>query len=304
MDKIKIGIPRALHYYYLGNLWKNYFENINCEVIVSPPTNRDIINNGIKYANDEMCLALKIYLGHIAYLKDKCDYILVPRIDKYDVNNQTCTNFLAIYDIVNNLFNCKLLNYNIDVKNKENDFVGLVEIGQVFGLSTSQAIRAYNKALDSADKIKSKDIIINTKKLESHDLKVLLVSHPYVIYDQYFGMPIIKMLKNFNAEIIYSDKFDDKRTNSLASKISNTLYWKFSRDELGSIELVKKLVDGVIFISSFPCGPDSLANELAMRRIDLPYLNIIIDDIDALTGIETRIESFVDILNAKKQSKR
>ncbi|MCI9433933.1 MAG: hypothetical protein HFI86_01475 [Bacilli bacterium] len=304
MDKIKIGIPRALHYYYLGNLWKNYFENINCEVIVSPPTNRDIINNGIKYANDEMCLALKIYLGHIAYLKDKCDYILVPRIDKYDVNNQTCTNFLAIYDIVNNLFNCKLLNYNIDVKNKENDFVGLVEIGQVFGLSTSQAIRAYNKALDSADKIKSKDIIINTKKLESHDLKVLLVSHPYVIYDQYFGMPIIKMLKNFNVEIIYSDKFDDKRTNSLASKISNTLYWKFSRDELGSIELVKKLVDGVIFISSFPCGPDSLANELAMRRIDLPYLNIIIDDIDALTGIETRIESFVDILNAKKQSKR
>lgn len=304
MDKIKIGIPRALHYYYLGNLWKNYFENINCEVIVSPPTNRDIINNGIKYANDEMCLALKIYLGHIAYLKDKCDYILVPRIDKYDVNNQTCTNFLAIYDIVNNLFDCKILNYNIDVKNKENDFVGLVEIGQVFGLSTSQAIRAYNKALDSANKIKSKDIIINTKKLESHNLKILLVSHPYVIYDQYFGIPIIKMLKNFNVEIIYSDKFDDKRTNSLSTKISNTLYWKFSRDELGAIELVKNLIDGVIFISSFPCGPDSLANELAMRRIDLPYLNIIIDDIDALTGIETRIESFIDILDAKKQSKR
>ncbi len=304
MDKIKIGIPRALHYYYLGNLWKNYFENINCEVIVSPPTNRDIINNGIKYANDEMCLALKIYLGHVAYLKDKCDYILVPRIDQYDVNNQTCTNFLAIYDIVKNLFDCKILNYNIDVKNKENDFVGLVEIGQVFGLSTSQAIRAYNKALDTANKIKNKDIIINTKKLETHNLKVLLVSHPYVIYDQYFGIPIIKMLKKFNVDIIYSDKFDDKRTNLLSTKISNTLYWKFSRDELGSIELVKNLIDGVIFISSFPCGPDSLANELAMRRIDLPYLNIIIDDIDALTGIETRIESFIDILDAKKQSRR
>ncbi len=304
MDKIKIGIPRALHYYYLGNLWKNYFENINCEVIVSPPTNRDIINNGIKYANDEMCLALKIYLGHVAYLKDKCDYILVPRIDQYDVNNQTCTNFLAIYDIVKNLFDCKILNYNIDVKNKENDFVGLVEIGQVFGLSTSQAIRAYNKALDTANKIKNKDIIINTKKLETHNLKVLLVSHPYVIYDQYFGIPIIKMLKKFNVDIIYSDKFDDKRTNLLSTKISNTLYWKFSRDELGSIELVKNLIDGVIFISSFPCGPDSLANELAMRRIDLPYLNIIIDDIDALTGIETRIESFIDILDVKKQSRR
>lgn len=304
MDKIKIGIPRALHYYYLGNLWKNYFENIDCEVIISPPTNRDIINNGIKYANDEMCLALKIYLGHIAYLKDKCDYILVPRIDRYDVNNQTCTNFLAIYDIVNNLFNCKLLNYNVDAKNKENDFVGLVEIGQDLGVSTSEAIRAYNKALNTTDKIKNKDIIINTKKLDSPNIKVLVVSHPYVIYDQYFGIPIIKMLKNANVEIIYSDKFDTLKTNSLATKISDTLYWKFNRDELGSIELSKNSVDGVIFISSFPCGPDSLVNELAMRRIDLPYLNIIIDDIDALTGIETRIESFIDILDAKKQASR
>ncbi len=301
MDKIRIGIPRALHYYYFGNIWEKYFENINCEIVISPPTNREIINNGIKYANDEMCLALKIYLGHIAYLQDKCDYILVPRIDKYDVNNQTCTNFLAIYDIVNNLFPCKILNYNIDVARKETELVGLVEIGQVLGLSVSEAIRAYNKALDTVNKIKSNEININTNKLNGEGKKILIVSHPYVIYDQYFGVPIIKMLKKANVEIIYSDKFDNDKTNNLADKISNTLYWKFNREELGSIEFAKKNIDGIIFISSFPCGPDSLANELAMRRIDLPYLNIIIDDIDALTGIETRIESFIDIIDAKKQ---
>lgn len=302
MDKIRVGIPRALHYYYFGNLWKNYFENIDCEVIISPPTNREIINNGIKYSNDEMCLALKIYLGHIAYLQDKCDYILVPRIDKYDINNQTCTNFLAIYDIVNNLFSCKILNYNIDVKRKETELVGLVEIGQVLGLSVSEAIRSYNKAIESATKIKNDEISLNIQKLESEAKKILIVSHPYVIYDQYFGLPIIKMLKKLNVEIIYSDKFDTEITNNLSNKISNTLYWKFNREEIGSIELVKKDIDGVIFISSFPCGPDSLANELAMRRIDLPYLNIIIDDIDALTGIETRIESFVDIIDAKQSN--
>lgn len=302
MDKIRIGIPRALHYYYFGNIWKNYFENIDCEVIISPPTNREIINNGINYANDEMCLALKVYLGHIAYLQDKCDYILVPRIDKYDVNNQTCTNFLAIYDIVNNLFNGKILNYNIDITRKETELVGLVEIGQVLGLQVSEAIRAYNKAIEVVNKIKSNEININIQKLRSKDKKILVVSHPYVIYDQYFGIPIIKMLKKANVEVIYSDKFDTDTTNNLSNKISSTLYWKFNREEIGSIELAKKDIDGVIFISSFPCGPDSLANELAMRRIDLPYLNIIIDDIDALTGIETRIESFIDIIDAKKQS--
>ena len=301
MDKIKIGIPRGLHYYYYNNIWKSFFENIGCEVIISPPTNREIINNGIKYANDEMCLALKIYLGHVAYLKDKCDYILVPRIDKYDLNNQTCTNFLALYDIVKNIFNRRILNYNIDYKTGEDELFGLVKCAKQLGISTIEAISAYNNALKISENIKNKDIIINSKRLENTNTKILIVSHPYIIYDQYFGVPIIKMLKNLNVDIIYSDKFDSKVTNKLASKISKTLYWKFNREELGSIELVKNKIDGVIFISSFPCGPDSLANELAMRKINLPYLNIIIDDIDSMTGIETRIESFIDILDAKKQ---
>ena len=302
MDKIRVGIPRALHYYYNGNLWQKFFENIGCEVIISPKTNRSIINDGIKFANDEMCLALKIYLGHIAYLQDKCDFVLVPRIDKYDAENQTCTNFLAIYDIVSNIFNTKILNYNIDVKKKETDFIGLVEIAKYLGLSTTEAIHAYNKALKDSEQIKNHDMIINSSRLNSDSLKILIVSHPYIVYDQYFGFPIVKMLKKSNIEIVYSDKFDSKKTNSLAKKLSSTLYWKFNRDEIGSIELVKDKIDGVIFISSFPCGPDSLVNELVMRKIKLPYLNIIIDDIDSMTGIETRIESFIDILDAKRQT--
>ena len=53
---------------------------------------------------------------------------------------------------------------------------------------------------------------------------------------------------------------------------------------------------GIIFFSSFPCALDSLVNEYIIRKIDKPYLNIIIDNIDSLTGIETRIESFMDIV--------
>ncbi len=302
MDKIKIGIPRALHFYYNGRLWKNFFENLGCEVVISPPTNREIIEQGTKYAVDEMCLALKIYLGHVAYLKNKCDYILVPRIDRYDVNNQTCTNYLAIYDIVNNLFDMNILNYNINVPKKENDYVGLVEIGQSLGYTITEGIRAYNKAIYYCEQIIDKDIRINTKKLDSNKIKILIVSHPYIIYDQYFGVPIIKMLNDNNLEIIYADKFDNKQTNALANKLSKTLYWKYNREEIGAIELVKDKIDGVIFISSFPCGPDSLVNELVMRKLKLPYLNIIIDDIDSLTGIETRIESFADILHEKHKS--
>ena len=154
MDKIKIGIPRSLFYYYHGYFLKNFFEYLNFEVVVTPETNKSIINEGIKYANDEMCLALKIFLGHISYLKDKCDYILNMRIDNYGKYAQTCTNFLSLYDIVNNLFESKLLNINIDYEKKNTMYKELKKIGKKFHIPTSKIKEAYNIALIKTNYIK------------------------------------------------------------------------------------------------------------------------------------------------------
>ena len=52
-------------------------------------------------------------------------------------------------------------------------------------------------------------------------------------------------------------------------------------------------------LSSFPCGTDSIVNELVIRNIELPIINLVIDDVNSFTGIETRIESFLDIINNK-----
>ena len=64
-------------------------------------------------SNDEACLALKMYLGHIIDLKDKCDYILVPRMYSIKKNEQVCTNFNCLYDLVNNLLLYFLFSYVI-----------------------------------------------------------------------------------------------------------------------------------------------------------------------------------------------
>ena len=113
---MRVGIPRSLFYYYYGDIWKNFFDSLKISYIESPKTNQEIIDRGIKMANDEMCLSLKNYLGHIDYLKDKCDYILVPRISNFKNSNQTCTNFWSAYDIVKNLFPVNILHYNIDLE--------------------------------------------------------------------------------------------------------------------------------------------------------------------------------------------
>lgn len=301
MDKIKIGLPRSLFFYYDGNILKSFFKNLNFDVVISPPTNRLIVEEGMKYSNDEMCLSLKILIGHVSYLKDKCDYILIPRIDNYGISNQTCTNFLALYDIIKNLFNVNIINYNINLTNNETLLKGLWQITKTFSIKTKDIIIAYKKAIDYDKKIKNNLINSNYSKLYSSKLKILLVGHSYNIHDDYIGTPLVKYLNKLDCEVLYSDYFNSKSTNKLSSNFSKELYWKYSKESIGSIKLVEDSIDGVIFLTTFPCGLDSLVNELVIRKLKIPNINLILDDINSLAGIYTRLESFIDILEQRRE---
>ena len=294
-----VGIPRSLFYYYYKDIWEDFFNALNISYIVSPKTNNLIMNKGLKIADSEMCLSLKNYLGHIDYLKDKCDYILVPRISNFKNDNQTCTNFWAAYDIIKNLFDIKILNYNIDLEKGQTLKKGLYKIGKTLNKKPFQIKRAYKYAITKEKKRLKKNHQINQNKLKLKKTKILLVGHPYNLYDELIGKDIIKYLIKNNIEIIYSDKFNPKITGPLSKKISKDLYFKYSKDNLGAIIYCQNQINGLIFISSFPCAPDSLANELAMRKIKIPYLNLVIDDSTSFTGIETRLESFLDMLGGK-----
>ena len=292
----KVGIPRSLFYYYYGDIWKSFLSSLKIPYIISPKTNKEIMERGIKKAGDEMCLSMKNYLGHVDYLQDKCDLILVPRISNYKRNSQTCTNFLAAYDIVNNIFDKKILSYNIDLEKGDTLKKGLYKIGKELGKEKKEIKKAYKKAMYEYKLIKKKNIEITKNKLNSSKTKILLVSHPYNTYDELIGQDIIKYLNKENVEIIYSDKFDNKRSEKLSKKISENLYFKYSKESIGSLVYATDKIDGIIFISSFPCAPDSLVNELTIRKIKKPNINLILDSDMSFTGIETRLESFLDVI--------
>lgn len=293
---MKIGIPKALYYYYYFDKFNNFFKNLNIEVVTSSDTNKEIIDKGQFYATDEMCLSLKIFLGHIYDLKDKCDYILIPIIDNYGIKDQACCNYLALYDLVNNLFNVKILSFRIDYKNNQKEIDGFIKIGKELGFKKEKIKKAYKKAVIETNKIKRKKIIKNNQNLKSDNKKILIVSHAYNIYDNYISKDIIKFLESNNCSIIYCDQFESEVTNELSKYLSKDLYWKYSKENIGSIILTNDNIDGIIFLTTFPCGLDSLVNELVMRKISKPYLNLVIDDLDSNTGLETRLESFIDII--------
>lgn len=285
-----------MFYYLNGDLVVDFFKNLEVDVVVSPKTTKKMIELGMKNAPDEMCLSMKNYLGHVSYLANYCDYLLIPRIDNYYTYNQTCTNFLAARDIINGNFDIEVLDYNIDLNNNDTLKKGLFKIAKELGYKVSKISDAYKKAVKKYNNNMKALVNRNINKLNSDKKKILLISHSYNTNDELIGKPVIKLLEKEGINIIYSDLFDKSMCRNLSKNVSKELYWKYSREAIGAYEMVKNRIDGVVFLSTFPCGLDSLVNELLILKMDKPHLNIIIDDYSADNGLETRIESFADII--------
>ena len=109
------------------------------------------------------------------------------------------------------------------------------------------------------------------------------------------GKPIITTLEENNFSIIYADICDEKEKND---ELSSSIYFTYNKELIRAINYYKEYVDGIIIISAFPCGPDSIVNDLIIRNTkDIPIINLIIDEVSSNTGILTRLESFMDIIN-------
>lgn len=300
--RLKIGIPKSLLYYYYKDLWINFFEYLNIEIIESSNSNKNILENGEKLSNDEACLSLKLFLGHVKNIVDKCDYVFIPRLFSVKKNEGVCTNFNCIYDLVNNSFdNINILNYNVDLTSKENEMLGFLKLGKALGISYIKTYNAYKYASNKSIAIREKKEQEQILKLSNNNLKILLAGHPYNLYDDLVGKPIIEFLNNNNITILYSDRIEHELIDSECQKISTDIHWTHSKEVMASINYYKNKVDGIIILSSFPCGPDSLSNELASRKVkNIPILTLIMENLNSDIGIITRLESFIDILNQRK----
>ena len=273
-------------------------------MIISDRTNKKIIENGIKLANDEACLSLKIFLGHVLSLKDKCDYILIPRLYCLKKSEQVCTNFNALFDLVNNVIDCNILNYNVDLEENSSEVLGFINLGNSLGASYIKSYKAYKYAKNKEKIIRIEEERKQLERLKSSKLKVLLVGHSYNLYDDLIGKDISYYLDKNNIEILYSDKMPHKLIENECGKISNDIHWTYSKELVAAANYYKDKVNGIIIISSFPCGPDSLTTELILRKIsEVPIINLVFDEQYSKTGMITRLESFIDILSNLKEKK-
>jgi len=77
---VKVGIPKALLFYYYYPQWKTFFTKLGVKTVISRDTTRGLLEKGLQSTVDEACLPVKLAVGHVLDLRDRVDYIFLPRM--------------------------------------------------------------------------------------------------------------------------------------------------------------------------------------------------------------------------------
>ncbi len=303
-EKPVIGLPRAMLYYRYRVLWRAFFQELGIEVVVSPPTDREILERGMEAAIDEACLSLKLCLGHVRALIGRCDYILVPRVSNFGHHRSMCTRFEALPDLVRNVFRSsgqEFLSYDLDELQKKDEEAALVSLAPALGCTAKEAKRAY-KAAKKAEQAQYKARVQRQEQLlKGEGIKILIAAHSYLIEDPYLGRTVTDYLEQAGVTVLRADLVDRDQALKKSRELSPTCKWEISQEILGGIVHYRDQVDGIILLSAFPCGPDAMVNEIITRRVKgKPMLTMVLDSQSGTAGVETRLESFIDIIRLKE----
>lgn len=321
---VRVGIPRALLYYYYFPLWKEFLEQLGTEVIVSAPTTKGILTRGVEQCVDDACLPIKLAFGHVQNLVDKgVDVIFLPRIVSVAQREYICPKFLGFPDMVRQNINDlpMVLDTTVNLRKKQSDISDFVEqVGANFGKGKIKSRLAFGAALRKQrhyqDLLEQGLLpgealtILAGKKAKPQntntDLTIAVIGHPYNIYDPFISMNLLNRLNKMGAKVLTVDHLTPEKIDQGAAKLPKKLFWTLSKRVTGGALYFqeKSRVDGIIHVAAFACGPDSMTGDLIERFIrregKMPFLNINLDEHTGEAGVITRVEAFLDMVRWRR----
>lgn len=276
MGKLKIGIPRALLYYYYFPFWLKLFSELEIEVIISDPTSRKILDQGVKNSLSEICVPIKVLTAHLLNLEEKdVDYIFLPRFRRIRKDAVLCPKFLGLPDMIEHSLPELKAELIADHIQSQSDniaqFSNHKHLAAKFKIGKHEMNSALKKAEEfwlrfrnllfegyliadflGAEKIKSLEKLFDkfensTKKPESKRknirnsqnetiIDIAVIAYVYNLYDQYLNMNIIDKLKEMGVRIHTFSMVSEKNIEKELAQLRKPMFWEFTNKLYGAAE--------------------------------------------------------------------
>ncbi len=315
-DAPEIGIPRILYLHEMMPFWKAFFAELGYRVVLSDPTNKELIRKGVENVVAETCFPIKVSHGHVLNLMEKgVKRIFLPSIVNLKSPHPeipisvACPYAQAFPYAVPSSIDFKkdsvevlqpILHFRFGKDHLEKE---LTE----FGKSLHRNAKQVKKALAKAERFQALfyQSLLNRGKevldqIKPDEKAIVIVGRPYNSCDPGVNLELPKKLRELGVLAIPMDflPLDSVRPTEEIRE----MYWRYGQKILSAGKIINedpRLY--AIYITNFGCGPDSFIShfyrDLSKGK---PHLQLEIDEHSADAGAITRCEAFLDSLKQVK----
>lgn len=295
---MKIGLPRAMHFYSYGVLWYTFLEKLDAEVVLSDLTSKQTLDGGTKKMVDGACLPLKILRGHVEDLKTKqVDAIFLPRIVKLSQDTFACPKSAGLPELIYQTGRDLPRLLSPAIEGDITDAAPYYETGRQLGCSKKKVQRALQIALQKWQHQQQRPV---PSKEQPGQKTIVILGHPYLTEDRFVNFDLKRKLTEQGYRVITSCK--QRRLADTSSIYPHFMFWQSGHDMAWMLDELGR-TDGCILLSAFGCGPDSYIESYCreeMRRQGVPYLALTLDEQTGEAGFGTRVEAFLDVLERRE----
>lgn len=317
---MRIGIPRALLYYHYYPLWQTFWQELGAEVVTSPPTTKEILDEGVLVAVAEACLPVKVFYGHAFHLAPQVEFLFVPRIVSAQPGTYICPKFMGLPDMLRHSGKrCPpLLTPTLDARSGSRAWErAFLSTGRVLGFGVKECRSAWRQAVTAQARYVARlqegltplDVLDNIPSGEKPGVaRILLLGHPYNTFDRFVSMELVTRLRRRGYQVVTPEMLPCQLIEREARRLPKSLFWSLGRSLMGAGGYFMRAggVVGIVHVVSFGCGPDSLVGELLERQAHrhgrLPFLLLTLDEHTGEGGLVTRLEAFLDMIEWRSVS--
>lgn len=304
-----VGIPRALLIYDYLPLILGFLNALGAKVVLSPKTNKQVIEKSVELSYTDSCFPIKLIHGHTESLKDKVDFILYPSALRLGVKdgaeNQkyACPLVQASPFIVRQVLDLgeRLLVPFIDFSHGyEATINSLADAAVKMGFSRAEGRKAALAGIEAQERFEAEKAALGNKLLEelhrSDKLGVVIFARSYMSQDPGANLGIAETLAHLGVVPVPLDFLPLSSVD--VKKYSDRPYWVWESKHIAGAAIVE--ADPQLFglvVTNFGCGPNSFILRIVEDIMgDKPLGQLEIDEHAAEAGIVTRLEAFVDTI--------
>ena len=270
---------------------------------------------------------MKMAFAHTIDIKDRIDYLFLPRFLSTDGNTCTCPRLAGLPEMLKYSIPGlpTILDPYVDERHRSASLGrSFSEMGAALGKKSrdvkqalqkgERALQLIRKRMEGGEKLSGLFGDPEKGKQPFHrdlfEKRVGVVGHAYCLHDPYFNFDLLRILEEAHLSVYTQEMIPKEEIDRKIWEFGKDVYWDSGREILGASLhfLGSEQVDGLIYLTCFSCGVDSMIEPLVRHRAatlgQMLYLCLMIDEHTGSAGVLTRVEAFLETVERRKTNRR